>query len=66
MTPFMIFIEKAPINSILEYLTDYPSQLKQAIKYKTNSGKNIVHCICMNKNILEETESVIMNILSQI
>ncbi|CAD8190646.1 unnamed protein product [Paramecium pentaurelia] len=66
ITPFMIFMEKAPINIILEYILEYPSQLKQAIKYSTQQGKNIVHCISMNKNIKEENESLIINILSQL
>ncbi|CAK83887.1 unnamed protein product (macronuclear) [Paramecium tetraurelia] len=66
MTPFMIFFERAPINIILEYITDYPSQLKQAIKYSTSQGKNIAHCISMNKDISEENEAILMNILSQL
>ncbi|CAD8113504.1 unnamed protein product [Paramecium sonneborni] len=64
-TPFMIFIEKAPINIILEYLTIYPSQLKQAINYSTTQGKNILHCISMNKNISQENEIEIIQILGQ-
>ncbi|CAD8199656.1 unnamed protein product [Paramecium octaurelia] len=66
MTPFMIFFERAPINIIYEYITEYPSQLKQAIKYSTSQGKNIAHCLSTNKDISEENESIIMNILSQL
>ncbi|CAD8117346.1 unnamed protein product [Paramecium sonneborni] len=63
-TPFMIFTEKAPLRIILEYITTYPSQLKQAINYSTFQGKNILHCISMNKNISETNLNEIIKIFN--
>ncbi|CAD8109987.1 unnamed protein product [Paramecium primaurelia] len=62
-TPFWIFISKAPISIILDYIQQYPNQLQQNIEIITKQGLTLIHCLCMNLNLQSTDQEIIIKLI---
>ncbi|CAD8123495.1 unnamed protein product [Paramecium sonneborni] len=62
-TSFMMFFQNAPFDMILKYIQQYPNQLIQGIEYSTSQGLNLIHCLCLNKNVSQILDNNCLEIM---
>ncbi|CAD8120325.1 unnamed protein product [Paramecium sonneborni] len=48
-TPMMILFQEAPFTVINDYNIKYPDSVEKSLNFFTKRGKNLIHCLCLNK-----------------
>ncbi|CAD8112133.1 unnamed protein product [Paramecium sonneborni] len=61
VTPIMMLFQDAPFSVINKYFTLYPDSIQKSLNFFTKRGKNLIHCLCLNKTLrsIEESKSII-------
>lgn len=57
----MMLFQDAPFSVINKYFTLYPDSVQKSLNFFTKRGKNLIHCLCLNKTSrsIDESKSII-------